>query len=420
MRDFRSLRTGRIRAVPRDTLPCRPIRGTVRASRPPCARGTAAEGSLLPPEAAGRTCRPNGRRMHRGFGPSARRVQWDPFTASTGGQDHDRAGPGKGRPPRLRGRPRLHGDERVLRPEADGRRGVDPRHPPLPRRGRELPRHGRHVRRRAGTRSSSAGRSGTAATGWCSRRSSATSAARTASSSASAAIAQYVRDCCDASLKRLGVDVIDLYYQHRVDPNTPIEETVGAMAELVRAGKVRHLGLSEAAPATIRRAAAGPPDRGAPDGVLALEPRGGGRGPADGARAGHRVRRLQPARPRVPHRAVQDASTTCRPTTTAATPRGSRARTSGRTSTWSEKIEELAAAEGLHAEPARPGLGAGPGARTSCRSPARSGSKYLDENLGAIQVRLTPEELRQIDAILPAGAASGERYHAQAMQAIDR
>src|SRR3954463_10481381 len=65
---------------------------------------------------------------------------------------------------------------------------------------------------------------------------------------------QYVRDCCDASLRRLGVDVIDLYYQHRVDPNTPIEETVGAMAELVTAGKVRHLGLSEAAPATIRRA----------------------------------------------------------------------------------------------------------------------------------------------------------------------
>jgi aryl-alcohol dehydrogenase-like predicted oxidoreductase len=64
----------------------------------------------------------------------------------------------------------------------------------------------------------------------------------------------YVRECCDASLKRLGVDHIDLYYQHRVDANTPIEETVGAMAELVKAGKVRYLGLSEAAPATIRRA----------------------------------------------------------------------------------------------------------------------------------------------------------------------
>jgi aryl-alcohol dehydrogenase-like predicted oxidoreductase len=65
---------------------------------------------------------------------------------------------------------------------------------------------------------------------------------------------EYVRSACDASLKRLGVDHIDLYYQHRVDPQVPIEDTVGAMAELVQAGKVKYLGLSEAAPATIRRA----------------------------------------------------------------------------------------------------------------------------------------------------------------------
>jgi aryl-alcohol dehydrogenase-like predicted oxidoreductase len=65
---------------------------------------------------------------------------------------------------------------------------------------------------------------------------------------------EYLRKCCDASLKRLNVDVIDLYYQHRVDPNVPIEETVGAMADLVKDGKVRFLGLSEAAPNTIRRA----------------------------------------------------------------------------------------------------------------------------------------------------------------------
>ena len=65
---------------------------------------------------------------------------------------------------------------------------------------------------------------------------------------------EYVRQACDASLQRLGVETIDLYYQHRVDPQTPIEDTVGAMAELVKAGKVRYLGLSEAAPATIRRA----------------------------------------------------------------------------------------------------------------------------------------------------------------------
>jgi aryl-alcohol dehydrogenase-like predicted oxidoreductase len=65
---------------------------------------------------------------------------------------------------------------------------------------------------------------------------------------------EYVHAACDASLKRLGIDHIDLYYQHRVDPQTPIEETVGAMAELVKAGKVKYLGLSEASPATIRRA----------------------------------------------------------------------------------------------------------------------------------------------------------------------
>src|ERR671936_488660 len=66
--------------------------------------------------------------------------------------------------------------------------------------------------------------------------------------------AEYVHQACDASLQRLGVETIDLYYQHRVDPDTPIEETVGAMAELVEAGKGRYLGLSEAAPETARRA----------------------------------------------------------------------------------------------------------------------------------------------------------------------
>ncbi|MDQ0201510.1 aryl-alcohol dehydrogenase-like predicted oxidoreductase [Neobacillus ginsengisoli] len=65
---------------------------------------------------------------------------------------------------------------------------------------------------------------------------------------------EYVKQACEASLRRLGVDHIDLYYQHRVDPNTPIEETVGAMADLIKEGKIRYIGLSEAAPQTIRRA----------------------------------------------------------------------------------------------------------------------------------------------------------------------
>ena len=86
----------------------------------------------------------------------------------------------------------------------------------------------------------------------------------------------YVRKACDDSLQRLGVDTIDVYYQHRVDPETPIEDTVGAMAELVNAGKVRYLGLSEAAPKrSAARTRSIPSPRCRP--ILALEPRPGGR-----------------------------------------------------------------------------------------------------------------------------------------------
>ena len=82
-----------------------------------------------------------------------------------------------------------------------------------------------------------------------------------------------MRRACDASLRRLGVDHIDLYYLHRPDPKVPIEDTVGAMAELVAAGKVRHLGLSEARRTTIRRAAAVHPIAAAADGVVGVQPR---------------------------------------------------------------------------------------------------------------------------------------------------
>ena len=111
---------------------------------------------------------------------------------------------------------------------------------------------------------------------------------------------EYVHAACDASLRRLGVEHIDLYYQHRVDKTVPIEETVGAMAELVEQGKVRHLGplggLAGHDPPRARR----PPDRRSADGVLAVDARSRGRGAADGARAGHRLRRLLPARARLP------------------------------------------------------------------------------------------------------------------------
>ena len=90
----------------------------------------------------------------------------------------------------------------------------------------------------------------------------------------------YVRQACEASLGRLNVDVIDLYYQHRVDPQVPIEETAGAMAELVEQGKVRFLGLSEASAETVRRAPRGSSHLGSADRVFALDPRRGVPDPA--------------------------------------------------------------------------------------------------------------------------------------------
>ena len=138
---------------------------------------------------------------------------------------------------------------------------------------------------------------------------------------------EYVRRSCEASLRRLGVDHIDLYYQHRVDPDTPIEETVGAMAELVAAGKVRYLGLSEAAPADHPPGARRAPDLRPADRVLHLGPGARGRGAARRPRAGHRVRRLQPAGPRLPDRRGAHVGRARPEATSAAASPGSWART---------------------------------------------------------------------------------------------
>ena len=185
---------------------------------------------------------------------------------------------------------------------------IDRDHSPRHRPRRQLPRHRRHLRRRSPTRSWSAGPCATAATRSCSPPSSATSAPRTATfATASTAGRSTCGRRATRRLQRLGVDTIDLYYQHRVDPKTPIEDTVGAMAELVTAGKVRYLGLSEAAPADHSPRARGASDCGAADRVLAVEPRSGGRAARHCPRARHRLRRLQPARPRLPDRAAQIA-----------------------------------------------------------------------------------------------------------------
>ena len=132
---------------------------------------------------------------------------------------------------------------------------------------------------------------------------------------------------------RLGTDHIDLYYQHRVDPDTPIEETVGAMAELVEAGKVRHLGLSEAGAETIRRAHAVHPITAVQSGVLALEPRSRGRGDADRARSSASASSPTRRSAAASSRARSARSTTSRTATTGATRRASRPRTSS--ATWS-------------------------------------------------------------------------------------
>ena len=117
---------------------------------------------------------------------------------------------------------------------------------------------------------------------------------------------EYVRQSCEGSLRRLGFETIDLYYQHRVDPNTPIEETVGAMARLIKEGKVRYLGLSEASAQTLRRAVIVHP-------IAALQTEYSlwtrdpeRRNSRHLPRTGHRIRCLQPAGPGFPHRAVQN------------------------------------------------------------------------------------------------------------------
>jgi aryl-alcohol dehydrogenase-like predicted oxidoreductase len=230
--------------------------------------------------------------------------------------------------------------------------------------------------------------------------------------------APYVRDCCDASLRRLGVDVIDLYYQHRVDPKTPIEETVGAMADLVRAGKVRYLGLSEAAPATIRRAAQVHP-------IAALQTEYSLWSREAEAEVLPAVRELGIGF--VAYSPLGRGFLTGQFKTIDDLPADDYRRNAPRFQGENfqknldlvKKIEDLAAAKGC--TPSRLALAwVLAQGEDIVPIPGTKRVKYLDDNLGAPDVRLTPDDLAQIDAILPLGAASGPRYHAQAMQAIDR
>jgi len=229
---------------------------------------------------------------------------------------------------------------------------------------------------------------------------------------------QYVRECCDASLKRLGVDVIDLYYQHRVDPNTPIEDTVGAMSELVRAGKVRFLGLSEAAPATMRRAV-----KVFPIAALQTEYSLWSREPEEEILPA--VRELGIGF--VAYSPLGRGFLTGQFKSLADLPPGDYRHNAPRFQGENlqknldlvKKVEEMAKAKGC-----TPGQLALAWVMAQGKDvvpiPGTKRVKRLDENLGSVDVRLTPEDLAKIDAALPHGATAGDRYAAHAMKVIDK
>lgn len=229
---------------------------------------------------------------------------------------------------------------------------------------------------------------------------------------------EYVKSAAEASLRRLGVDVIDLYYQHRVDPNVPIEETVGAMAELVAAGKARALGLSEASPQTIRRAVKVHPiaalqteyslwSRDVESEILATTRELGitfvaysplGRGFLSGA-----IKTLDDLAPDDTRRNMP--------------------RFQGEN--FAKNIGLVRVVEAIAVE-----HGATPSqiALAWVRSrgddivpiPGTKRRRYLEENVAALGVTLTEDDLARIEAAFPPGAAVGDRYHAAQMAAVNR
>jgi aryl-alcohol dehydrogenase-like predicted oxidoreductase len=228
----------------------------------------------------------------------------------------------------------------------------------------------------------------------------------------------YVRSACEASLKRLGVEVIDLYYQHRVDTKVPIEDTVGAMARLKEEGKIRFLGLSEAAPETIRRAAAVhritavqtelslwsrdaeaeviPTVRELGIGYVAYSPLGRGfltgqfkstdDFPDDDFRKFHP--RFQGENFEKNIRLVGEVEAI--------------AREKGCTTAQLALAWVLAQGEDI------------------VPIPGTKRVRYLDQNIGALEVKLTHEDLERLDQILPPGAAAGQRYHERGMETVNR
>jgi aryl-alcohol dehydrogenase-like predicted oxidoreductase len=229
---------------------------------------------------------------------------------------------------------------------------------------------------------------------------------------------EYVRSACDASLKRLGVEIIDLYYQHRVDATVPIEETVGAMGDLVKQGKVRFLGMSEAAPATLRRAS-----------------------------AVHPIAALQTEYSLWSRDPESEILATCRELHVgfvAYSPLG-RGFLTGRFQRLEDLPEDdwrryhprfqgdnlqrnLHLAETVKHMAAEKGCTAGQLALAWVLTrgedivpiPGTKHIRYLEENLGAVDVRFTADELQPLDEAFPMGAAAGDRYQPQGMQTVNR
>jgi aryl-alcohol dehydrogenase-like predicted oxidoreductase len=228
---------------------------------------------------------------------------------------------------------------------------------------------------------------------------------------------EYVKQACEASLKRLDTDYIDLYYQHRVDPNTPIEETVGAMAELVKEGKVRYIGLSEAGANTIRKANAVHPvtalqteyslwSRDVEDEILPVCRELGisfvpysplGRGFLTGQIKSYEDLGEDDYRRHSPRFQGENFQ---------------------KNIDLVKKIEELAAQKGCTPSQLALAWLLAQG-KDIVPIPGTKRRPYLEENLGSLQVSLTQEELQLINEIAPKGIAAGERYVQAQMEKLN-
>jgi aryl-alcohol dehydrogenase-like predicted oxidoreductase len=227
----------------------------------------------------------------------------------------------------------------------------------------------------------------------------------------------YVRKSCESSLRRLGVDTIDLYYQHRVDPNTPIEETVGAMAQLVKEGKARYLGLSEASPQTLRRAVKVHPitalqteyslwSRDPEDEILpACRELGVGFVAYSPLGRGFLTGQFQ----RFDDLPADDYRRN--------TPRF-QGENFQKNLDLVHRVQEIAKEKGC-----KPSQLALAWVLTQGEDivpiPGTKRRKYLEENLGALDVKFSPEDLRRIEEVFPTGAAAGPRYPEHMMKAVN-